>query len=163
MFETVYALWYWCDGPREGVADCQGRPHVFVSEWDEGADDFGTAFLLKPIDGNTFRLVMEDWAIHERWKAAVSQGLTTFDTHPASPEDRIRTDELKRLLQEPLRVDPARARQSYPVRTWSVDWSSAVSLIKVVRLAGQFRQRPNPVLYGGYELPSLEVRWSFVA
>jgi hypothetical protein len=51
MFETVYALWSWCDGPRDGVADFQGRPHVFASEWDDQADDFGDAFLLRPIDG----------------------------------------------------------------------------------------------------------------
>ena len=24
-FETVWTLWYYCDGPREGVADYQGR------------------------------------------------------------------------------------------------------------------------------------------
>src|SRR5262249_20606690 len=73
-YETVWTLWYYCDGPREGVADYQGRPHVFVSEWDEQADDYGDAFLLKPIDDETFRLVMEDWAIWQRSAAPAFQG-----------------------------------------------------------------------------------------
>lgn len=163
MFEAVYALWFWCDGPREGVADYHGRPHVFVSEWDDGADDYGAAFLLKPIDGDTFRLVMEDRAIQERWKAAVEQGVTTFDAHPASPVDRIRHEELKRLLREPLTVDPARARQAYPVRTWSVEWPPAQRSGEVVRSAGEFQDRQHPPHWEGYPLPPLVVRWSAVA
>jgi hypothetical protein len=163
MFETVYALWGYWDGPREGVADYRGRPHVFVSEWNEEADDYGGAFLLRPIDDETFRLVMEDRAIHRRWKEAVAQGLTTFDTHPASKEDWIRTEELKRLLQGPLTVDPARAKQSYPVRTWLAERPPAVSPVGIVRLTAEFRHLPGAVLRDGHELPSLEVRWSTVA
>ena len=162
MFETVYTLWSYWDGPREGVAAYHGHPHVFVSEWNEEADDFGDAFLLKPISDETFRLVMEDWTIFRRWEAAVSQGLTTWDTHPASSEDRIRTEELKRVLQGPLTVDPARAKQDYPIRTWPVERSLAVDSVGVVRSLAEFRNRPDPVLWGGYPLSSLEVRWSAV-
>src|SRR4051812_6402070 len=104
MFETVYALWCYDDGPREGVADYQGHPHVFVSEWDEEADGYRDAFLLKPIDDETFRLVMEDWCINQRWIAAVSLGLPTLDARTASAEDHNRREELKRLLREPLTV-----------------------------------------------------------
>src|SRR6266540_4385619 len=162
-FETVYALWCYDDGPREGVADYQGHPHVFVSEWNEEADGYGDAFLLKPIDGATFRLVMEDWCIFRRWEAAVSEGLTTFDTHPASPEDRIRTEELRRLLRGPLTVDPARARQSYPVRTWLVEQTPAVNPVEVVRLAAEFCACADPAHWDGYLLPLLGGRWSAVA
>jgi hypothetical protein len=163
VFETVYTLWHWCDGPREGVADYQGCPHVFVSEWNEAVDDYGDAFLLKPIDGETFRLVMEDWAIGEQWKVAVSEGRTTFDTHPASLEDRIRHEELKQLLREPLTVGPARARQANSVPTWLAEPAPADKPVGVVRLAAEFVNIPFPPIRGGYQLPSWAVRWSALA
>ena len=162
MFETVYALWSYCDGPREGVADYQGHPHVFVSEWNEQADDYGDAFLLKPISDETFRLVMEDWCIFRRWEVAVSQGLTTFDTHPASKDDWIRTEELKQLLRGPLTVDPARTRQLYPVRTWLVAETPAVTPGGIVRLAAEFCHSAGPAHWDGHLLPLMGVRWSAV-
>lgn len=160
MFETVYALWYYWDGPREGVADCRGQPHAFVSEWNEEADDFGEAFLLKPISDETFRMVMEDWAIHRRWEAAVSQGLATFDTHPPSPDDRSRHEELRHLLCEPLSVDTARTRQRYPFRDSPESRSSAVDPSGVLRMAAEFRSRQHPPLWKGYQLATVEVRWA---
>lgn len=162
-FETVWTLWGYCDGPREGVADYNGRPHVFVSEWNEEADDYGNAFLLKPIDDDTFQLVMEDWCIFRRWEAAVSQGFTTFDTHPASPEDCNRREELKQRLRAPLTVDPRRAKQAYPAPTWLVEQTPAVNPIVVVRLVAQFCGRADPSNWNGYQLPLMGVRWSAIA
>jgi hypothetical protein len=160
MFERVYALWSFCDGPREGVADYDGRPHVFVSEWDEEFDDYGEGVLLKPITAETFRLVMEDTAIGRRREDAASRGLTTPDAHPASPEDRIRTEELKRLLRLPLTVDPARARQAYPVRTWQEPEPVVVGTEGVVRRLAEFCWHSAPVRWEELGLPPLSVRWS---
>ena len=160
MFEKVYTLWYYCDGPREGVADYQGSPHVFVSEWNEEGDDYGEAFLLKPLGAETFRLVLEDAAIGQRWKEAVEQGLTTFDTHPASPEDRIRTEELKRLLRKPLTVNPTRARQMYPVRSWREPVPEGIDTTCVIRCFAEFCWISSARRWEDMELPALEVRWS---
>lgn len=160
MFETVYALWYWWDGPQEGIADYRGRPHVFVSEWCEEADDYGDAFLLKPLDDDTFRLAMEGWAIWQRWMADADRGKTRLDTHPASPEDRDRHEELRRLLREPLTVDPVRARQAYPSRSWETTPVPPTGGERVVRLAAEFRTRSPAAFWNGCELPQLEVRWS---
>jgi hypothetical protein len=160
MFEKVYTLWYYCDGPREGVADYQSSPHVFVSEWNEEWDDYGEAFLLKPIDAETFRLVLEDAAIGRRWQEAVEQGLTTFDTHPASPEDRIRTEELKRLLRKPLTVNPAQARQAYPVRSWQEPVPEGIDTTCVIKCYAEFCWISSPRRWEDLELPALEVRWS---
>jgi hypothetical protein len=160
-YETVWTLWRYEDGPREGVADYQGYPHVFVSEWDEEADSYGDAFLLKPIDDETFRLVMEDWAIWRR-SSVTFQGETSLATHPVSAEDGIRREELKQLLRERLTVDPARARQSFPVQTWLVDQTSAVNPAEVVRVAAEFCSRADPAHWDGYLLPLMGVRWSAV-
>jgi hypothetical protein len=157
-YETVWTLWWYEDGPREGVADYQDYPHVFVSEWNEEADCYGDAFLLKPIDDETFRLVMEYWSIWRRSNAPTFQG----ETSPVSAEDGIRGEELKRLLRERLTVDPARARQGFPVQTWLVDQTSAVNPAEVVRVAAEFCSRADPAHWDGYLLPLMGVRWSAV-
>jgi hypothetical protein len=163
MFETVYALWRYEDGPREGVADYQGHPHVFVSEWNAEFDGYGNAFLLKPIDGDTFRLVMEDWVICRRMTAPTIRAETNIDTDPATPEDLFRREELHRLLREPLTVDPARARQVYPMGVRPVERSLPVDPVGVVRLAAEFCASANPARWNGYLLPLMAVRWSAVA
>ncbi|VTS00252.1 hypothetical protein [Tuwongella immobilis] len=159
MFETVYVLNHFWDGPREGVADFLGCPHVFVSEWDSTIDDFGDAFLLKPLSPETFRLVMEEAAICQRWKQAVDQGLTTFDTHPPDPDDRVRLDKLRRLLHKPLTVDPARAKQSFPFRSWIDPLPGAVDISTVFRRGASFRWFKSPKRWQDWELPGLEVQW----
>jgi hypothetical protein len=48
------------------------QPHAYKSLWDNSEDDWSDAFLLQPIDDETFRLAMEDWDIWNRW-ARISQ------------------------------------------------------------------------------------------
>lgn len=136
-FETVYTMPYWYDGPREGIADFRGHPHLFISEWSDVAGLESDTFLLMPIDPETFALALEDWAIWLRWSAAFDRGETTAETHPALPEDRARREELRRLLEGRLTLDPSRAlrasgefqygREPGPIvfdqRPWTVRWS----------------------------------------
>jgi hypothetical protein len=109
MFETVHTCTDWYDGPRRGIADYQGRPHLYESEWKDGDDLDATTFLLSPVDDETFALAMEDWAIWRRWETAFHQGRVTQDSHPALPEERSRHEELKCMLERKLKIDPARA------------------------------------------------------
>ncbi len=81
-------------------------PRVF---WDESADDWSDTFLLRPVDEETFRLAIEDWAIWLRWEHAFHSGQTTQATHPALPDDRARHDELAAFLAPRLRIDPKHA------------------------------------------------------
>ncbi|AGA28533.1 hypothetical protein [Singulisphaera acidiphila] len=137
MFETVHTLPHWHDGPRQGIADYRGRPHLFESEWRDREDLDEDTFLLMPIDAATFALALEDWAIWRRWEMAFHQGKTTQETHPALPEDRGRHENLERLLDGRLTVDPARA----------------------VRSSAEFRARHTPG-WSGCGWRPLEVRWS---
>ena len=136
MFEVVYT-YDWHDGPRQGVADLQGTPHVFQSEWRDCGDTDIDTFLLIPIDPDIFALVLEDWAIWRRWETAFYQGAATQETHPALPEDRSRYEELERLLEGRPIVDPVRA----------------------VRKTADFRKRNAPN-WSGYVWHPLEVRWN---
>jgi hypothetical protein len=136
VVETVHTCTDWYDGPRRGIADFQGQPHVFESEWRDGEDMDADTFLLVPVDAETVRLAREDWAIWRRWETAFHQGRAGLDTHPALPEDRPRHEELRRLLEGRLAVDPAGA----------------------VRKAAEFRGRRDPD-WSGYGFRPLEVRW----
>jgi hypothetical protein len=102
---------YW-DGPRGGVAQFQGRPHIYESLFDQATDDWTDVFLLQPIDDETLQLALEDWAIWKRWEAAYAAGITTIETHPALPADRPRHEELQPILSERLCVDPTTAVQA---------------------------------------------------
>ena len=45
-YERVHTVANYFDGPREGLADYQGSPHRYKSEWDEAADDWADPFEL---------------------------------------------------------------------------------------------------------------------
>lgn len=136
MFEVVYTLPDWYDGPRRGIADCNGIPHSFESEWHDLQDTEPDTFLLVPVQPDVFQLALEDWAIWRRWETAFHNRLTTNETHPALPEDRIRHEELRQLLEGRLIVDPSKA----------------------LRKKAEFRYR-NDTSWSGFGWRPLEVKW----
>ena len=96
------------DGPRSGVADFSGKPHIYRSLWADIDHKRADVFELVPIDGQTLALALEDWQIWRRWKAAFHRGEVSLDSHPALPNDRQRHDELAALLSPLLGIsDPA--------------------------------------------------------
>ena len=99
------------DGPRGGVADFEGRPHAYASQFVE-AIGYTDTFLLMPIDAEVFRLAVEDWAIWCRWEKAYYEGKAAQETHPALPHERARHEELKRLIGDRLAPDPSIARRA---------------------------------------------------
>jgi hypothetical protein len=105
-FEKVYTTTDYYDGPRGGIADFEGRPHVYASAFDDLRDGYTDTFLLMPIDDELFRLALEDWKTWCRWEDALHTGHTTHDTHPTLPEDRPRHDELKRQIGDRLIARP---------------------------------------------------------
>jgi len=136
VFDIVHTVTDWCDGPRRGIADLCGQPHLFKSDWKDGEDMDSDTFLLMEIDHSTFELALEDWAIWRRWETAFHQGNATQETHPVLPEDRQRHEELMLLLEGRLVADPARA----------------------IRMKAEFRVRNDPD-WNGYGWHPLEVRW----
>jgi hypothetical protein len=104
-FEMVYTMTDVHDGPRRGMADFKGTPHLYVSEWDSNLERFLLEYKLSPVPEAVFLLAMEDWSIWQRWQSAFDQGKTTVKTHPALPEDQARNQELERILEERLILD----------------------------------------------------------
>ena len=46
MFEIVHTVTDWYDGPRRGIAELHGQPHLFESEWQDGKELDAETFLV---------------------------------------------------------------------------------------------------------------------
>ena len=114
LFERVYTITDYYDGPRAGVADFQGTPHVYRSLYldSETWNPDETGFELSPISQETLRLALEGWVIWQRWDIAFRHGeITAIDPADsnwgAMPEDLVRRDELDTFLEPLLVIDTA--------------------------------------------------------
>ncbi|MEM1177739.1 MAG: hypothetical protein AAGM22_05310 [Acidobacteriota bacterium] len=90
----------WYDGPRFGIADFRGAPHLYQSTWRDIDSDEEDVFLLSPVPEMALALALEDWAIWLRYRAAREAGVAPQDSHPALPEDRTRHYELQELMAQ---------------------------------------------------------------
>lgn len=138
-YETVYTVFDYWDGPRRGLADWGGKPHLYQCVFDEAADDWSNVFLLRAVDARVFKMAMEDWQVWLRWEHAFHEGHTTIETHPALPAERQRHEELKAELDKSLTLDPATAE---------------------VKAKTEFRARNDNVLRRPGMLKPLLVRWT---
>ena len=98
-YETVHTMTDYYDGPRRGIADLGGLPHLYTSTWPDIDSDEQDVFELRAIDAETLSLALESWAIWLRWEEAFHDGAIGLDTHPALPAERARHDELDRVLE----------------------------------------------------------------
>lgn len=101
-FERVHTMTDYYDGPRGGIADFRGTPHLYTSRYDDLRGELDT-YELRAVDEETFRLALEDWEMWLRWKDAFDAGATTSETQPTLPADRARYDEIAPILEERLR------------------------------------------------------------
>jgi hypothetical protein len=97
-FERVYTVWDYWDGPRSGIALHAGQPQFYRCEWNIAADEYSDIYSLAPIDEDTLRLALEQWAIWKEWEAAFHRGEVLQSSHPALPG----TDEQYSRLQQSI-------------------------------------------------------------
>jgi hypothetical protein len=112
-----------------------GTPHFY--RFDKKEDNYTETFLLKPIDNETFQLVVEQWAIWRKWELAFVRG------------------EISHLSQTAVRSqDPKYSELDAKIKN-KID---AISSEPILVLA-HFRVRSNqPELQGGMSR-ELDVRW----
>lgn len=134
-FERVFTMTDYYDGPRRGIANFDGRPHVYDSPFDHWKDEYADLYELRAVDEATFQLALEDWNIWLRWETAYHAGATPASTHPALGPDRVRHDEIARHLEARLAALPgpairaravfrSSARQLGGTRRWlEVQWT----------------------------------------
>lgn len=61
--EHVFVETEWYDGPRAGIANVNGLPHRFASQWDEQEDEYLGTFLVWPVHPEELLLEQEQWQI----------------------------------------------------------------------------------------------------
>jgi hypothetical protein len=105
-FDRVLTINDYYDGPRLGIAEFNGVPHIYEAEFDHSNDEYGDTYFLSPIDSELLALTLEDWAIWCRWDAAYKRHEVTLESHPALPTERHRHEELKRTIGNRLKTDP---------------------------------------------------------
>ena len=110
-WERVYTINDFRDGPRLGVADVEGAPHVYQSLFDSELDDYAAYCLVAPSSCDLLELVLEDWGIWVRWDEAFQRGKASKASHPALPNERERHEEIKRLIGDRLFVHPDSGRK----------------------------------------------------
>jgi hypothetical protein len=135
IWDRILTIHNYYDGPRLGIAEVNGIPHIYESEFDEDADDYAKTYLVSAIDEVLLSLVLEDWEIWLRWDAAWKRGDVTLDTHPALPADRQRYETLKAEIGQRLTASPeaskrmtAEFRNLQGARVWTgveVHWSES--------------------------------------
>ncbi|MBR1245843.1 hypothetical protein JQ609_02740 [Bradyrhizobium sp. AUGA SZCCT0169] len=109
-WDRVHTVNNYYDGPRLGIADFDGVPHIYEAEFDYSSDEFGDTYFASPVDENLLALVTEDWEIWLRWNSAYRRGDASIETHPALARDRERHEALKIAIGDRLRVDRSHAK-----------------------------------------------------
>lgn len=110
--EHVYVENEWYDGPRAGVADVQGQPHRFVSQFDAQEDEYLGTFLVWPIAEPDLALEQEQWQIFVNWNEEHEAGRVGVESHPGHPGTNERWDEINALLKASREAVPNNARRA---------------------------------------------------
>ncbi|HEX5705059.1 MAG TPA: hypothetical protein VFX97_17810 [Pyrinomonadaceae bacterium] len=102
VFERVFTVNDYYDGPHSGIANYCGRPHHYECEWDHEKGNYGSTFVLTPITNETLTLALEQHEIFLRWERANLRGEIVDSTHPALPGQNARYAELEEIIKGSL-------------------------------------------------------------
>jgi hypothetical protein len=125
MTDRILTVHDYYDGPRLGIAEWNGVPHIYEAEFDHNADEYGDTYLLSPIDPALLAFVLEDWEIWLRWQAAWKRGEVSSEPHGVLPIDAERHVVLIRTIGTRLKADPEngiRLRAAFDHKRDSVTW-----------------------------------------
>ena len=99
-YERVHAIWELYDGIPTGVADLNGAPHYFASQFDVRADNYSDDFKLYPVSPEFMQRVMRNWDIFRAWERKFHNGGADLSTHPGHGGIDTEYDELKSWLDD---------------------------------------------------------------
>ena len=100
----------WYDGPRAGIANVNGQPHRFASQWDEAGDEYVDTFVVWPVAEEELALEQEQWAIFVAWNKRYEAGAVDTASHPAHPGTNSRWDEIEAKLAPSRKSVPTMAK-----------------------------------------------------
>lgn len=99
-YERVHVIWDLYDGVRTGIADLDGVPHYFASQFDVRADDYSNNFKLYPVTPDFMQRAMRNWDIYQAWERKFHNGEADLRTHPGHGGIDPEYDELKSWLDD---------------------------------------------------------------
>ncbi len=110
--EHVYVENEWYDGPRAGIADVNGMPHRFTSEWDEVGDEYLGTYLVWPVSAEELALEQEQWAIFVAWNDRFEAGTADTNSHPGHVGTNARWDEIEAQLASKRKSTPPAGKRA---------------------------------------------------
>ena len=110
--EKVYIENDWYDGPRKGIADFNGIPHRFISNFDD-VQDQDDSFCLFPVSAQELALEIEQWNIFVEWNKLYESGKVNTDSHPGQGHINQRWDEIEKILSDKRDQVPDNAMLTY--------------------------------------------------
>ena len=110
--EHVYVENEWYDGPRAGIADVNGIPHRFTSEWDEVGDEYLGTYLVWPVSAEELALEQEQWAIFVGWNDQFEAGTADTNSHPGHVGTNARWDEIEAQLASKRTLTPPAGKRA---------------------------------------------------
>jgi len=137
-YERVYAVWELYDGVRTGIADLNGAPHYFASQFDVTADDYSDNFKLYPVNAEFMEQATQNWAIYRDWERQFHSGEAKLETHPGHGGINREYDELKSWLDRKV---------------------GQLKALPTLYMA-KFRELPDQEAMPGAMLREIEVAWS---
>lgn len=91
-------VWDYYDGVRTGVANLNGAPHYFASQFDASEDDYSDNFKLYPVGEEFIQRAMRNWSIYRAWERKYHNGKADLKSHPGHGRIDAEYDELKTWL-----------------------------------------------------------------
>ncbi len=137
-YERVHDIWHYYDGVRIGIADLEGTPHYFVSQFDMVANDYSDYFKLYPVEQDFMERAVRMSAIYRAWERKYHEGHVELASHPGVGGVDPEYDELKSWLDAQI-----------------VQLQATAGLF-----TADFRTLPNQDALPTGMLRELEVRWS---
>jgi hypothetical protein len=110
-YERVHSVWEYWDGVRTGIAELEGVPHYFASQFDCAEDEYSDEFKLYPIDVEVVTRAARFHEIYRNWEQAFYRGEAKSETHPGFGGIDAEYDELKSWLDVQLARLPPLAIQ----------------------------------------------------
>ncbi len=106
-YETVHVVEDWYDGPREGFANYQNKPHHYrplhldTSDYDAYNPD-EDRFELTPVSEQAIEWATASHQLWLRWNDAYRAGTLVQDANDLRvlPEDRVQDQHLRDLLEQ---------------------------------------------------------------
>ena len=100
LYERVHVIWDFYDGVRTGIADLDGTPHYFASQFDEGFDDYSDNFKLHPVGPEFMRRAVRNWNIYRAWERKFYNDEADIKTHPGHGGIDAEYDQLRSWLDK---------------------------------------------------------------